>query len=110
MHQSASGAFTGEVAAPMLSEIGVHGVILGHSERRQLFGETKLEGTHWTDRWYYAVGPGAAYLVLGAAAILVFARSAASTYWIAFSILALLYFAIRNAWDLVTWLAPRGRP
>ncbi len=40
MHQAASGAFTGEVSAPMLTEVGVHGVILGHSERRQQFGET----------------------------------------------------------------------
>jgi triosephosphate isomerase (TIM) len=40
MHHAASGAFTGEVSPPMLGEIGVHGVILGHSERRQLFGET----------------------------------------------------------------------
>jgi triosephosphate isomerase len=40
MHESDSGAATGEVSAPMLTEIDVHGVILGHSERRQFCGET----------------------------------------------------------------------
>ena len=40
MHQADEGAFTGEVSAPMLSELGVHGVVLGHSERRAMFGET----------------------------------------------------------------------
>ncbi len=40
MHEEDAGAYTGEVSAPMLAEIDVAGVILGHSERRQLFGET----------------------------------------------------------------------
>jgi triosephosphate isomerase len=35
-----SGAYTGEVSAPMLQAVGCHYVILGHSERRQFFGET----------------------------------------------------------------------
>jgi triosephosphate isomerase (TIM) len=39
MHQAPSGPFTGEVSAPMLVELDVHGVVLGHSERRQHFGE-----------------------------------------------------------------------
>jgi len=39
-HQAPGGAYTGEVSAPMLKSVGAEYVIIGHSERRQYFGET----------------------------------------------------------------------
>ena len=40
VHWAAEGAYTGEISAPMLRELGVYGTIVGHSERRQHFGES----------------------------------------------------------------------
>ena len=52
-HWAKSGAFTGEISAEMLSAMGVKIVIIGHSERRQYFGETDVTvmtgcGPPWT--------------------------------------------------------------
>lgn len=41
-HYEKSGAFTGEISANMLAEMGVEYVVIGHSERRQYFGETDV--------------------------------------------------------------------
>jgi triosephosphate isomerase len=43
MHWAPEGAYTGEISSRMLNELDVHGVVLGHSERRQFFGETDEE-------------------------------------------------------------------
>jgi len=46
MHEAEQGAYTGEVSAAMLTELDVHGVVLGHSERRQYFNETDRALSH----------------------------------------------------------------
>ena len=45
-----SGAFTGEVSAPMLKDVGVGAVVVGHSERREIFGESDDMVARKTDR------------------------------------------------------------
>src|SRR3954462_14608618 len=40
VYHEQSGAFTGEISIPMLADVGASGAVIGHSERRQLFGET----------------------------------------------------------------------
>jgi triosephosphate isomerase len=54
MHQADSGAFTGEVSAPMLVEVDVQGVLLGHSERREFFAETDAALREKVPRALYA--------------------------------------------------------
>jgi len=46
MHEARNGAYTGEISAPMLTELDVHGVVLGHSERRQYYNETDRALSH----------------------------------------------------------------
>jgi len=66
--------------------------------------------THWSDFWYYGVVPTLAYLALCTANVATWARAPHAAFFEALCLLALLVVAIRNAWDLVTWLAPRRDP
>jgi hypothetical protein len=61
---------------------------------------------HWSDVWFYGAAPSVIYLALGATAAALFTAVEAGPYTLAAVLLALLLVSIRNAWDLVTYLAP----
>jgi hypothetical protein len=63
--------------------------------------------SHWSDFWYYGAAPGAAYLALAAATGAAWAGAPQAAHCVGLVVLGLLALGIRNAWDLVTWLAPR---
>jgi hypothetical protein len=63
--------------------------------------------THWSDFWCYGAVPTLVYLALCAANGATWVHAPHAAFFVALCLLALLLVAIRNAWDLVTWLAPR---
>ena len=70
-------------------------------------GSDKDAGAHWSDFWFYGAAPMAVYLLLEVAlADWMLPRDLACNM-MALGLLALLMISVRNAWDLVTWIAPR---
>lgn len=88
-----------------LVALGVYGA--GYAVRNcftlRRFGNT----THWSDPWFYGYIPPFAYAALALSAAAALARWQAGPPAVAASVLAILVLAVRNAWDLVSWLAPR---
>jgi hypothetical protein len=64
------------------------------------------EAPHWSDVWLYGVAPTAIYTGLFIAAIGLCQRAGWAVYTNAALLLALLLIGVRNAWDLITWMAP----
>jgi hypothetical protein len=62
---------------------------------------------YWSDHWCYGVVPGTIFVLLGIVALGFWMELEWAKYVLAAVITALLLCAIRNEWDLVTWLAPR---
>jgi len=65
------------------------------------------EPPHWSDFWMYGVTPTALCLALCAAALALGAQVAGAPHAFAALLLLLMLTGIRNAWDLVTWIAPK---
>jgi hypothetical protein len=63
---------------------------------------------HWTDLWFYGVIPCGLYLGLGVIAFAFWQGWWWAHYGVAAMTMALLLSAIRNEWDLITWIAPRA--
>jgi hypothetical protein len=63
--------------------------------------------SHWSDFWWYGVGPALTYVALAGATATAWVRAPHAAYLVALCLMSLLILAIRNAWDLVTWIAPR---
>ena len=75
-----------------------------------LIGIGRLEGehkAHWTDPWFYAILPLALYFVLVLVAGGLWRGSEWAPFGVAGTVVAMLLLAIRNEWDLITWIAPR---
>jgi hypothetical protein len=77
-----------------------------------LTGIQRLRNTedapHWSDPWFYGVMPIVIYLALGAVEAAFWTGSDWSEYGLAAVLTGALLLAIRNEWDLITWIAPRG--
>jgi hypothetical protein len=70
-------------------------------------GWTMKPKPHWSDVWYYGAGPGAIYGLLVVASASLWLTGAIWHNGFAAGALGLLLLGIRNAWDLVTYLAPK---
>jgi hypothetical protein len=65
------------------------------------------EPPHWSDAWFYGVLPGVVYAGLAGGALALGLHAGCAPLALGMMLLALLFVGIRNAWDLVTWLAPQ---
>jgi hypothetical protein len=92
------------VGVPALAGLAYAGVIGVRIGRGAVVPD---EEPHWSDVWYYGVAPAATYVALVATAVGVWTAVSWATYAVGWALMVLLLIGIRNAWDLVTYLAPR---
>jgi hypothetical protein len=97
---------TGAVMGTVLMVVAILGALHGATVCWRLMGGGAPATPHWTDHWTYGVAPTMAYLVLGGVGWAFFSGKPWAADALAAVLLGGLMLSIRNAWDLVTWLAP----
>jgi hypothetical protein len=102
-------ALTPPEVAVLIVLIGLAGLAAATRTCLGILGISKGgDPPHWSDLWGYGAGPAAIYVSILGVAAAIWLRVAAATYGLAALLLILLLLAIRNAWDLITWMAPKG--
>lgn len=71
-------------------------------------GKNPMEA-HWSDKWFYSAAPAAIYALMAAAGALTAVRAGAGLVLLAISQGLLVIAGVRNAWDLITYMAPRQK-
>jgi hypothetical protein len=90
--------------------IAVFGALGFAGSMRTCFGIVDFhkggDAPHWSDFWGYGAAPAAAYVLVETSAFELWRRAEWAVYLLAGALLVLMLIAIRNAWDLLTWMAP----
>jgi hypothetical protein len=74
------------------------------------FWFSKFKAAHWTDAWCYALAPAGIFALMTASGVATAMKPGVGLAMLAVSEGLLLAMCIRNAWDLITWIAPRAKP
>lgn len=96
------------IAAALFGAIAVIGLAYSGWVAVGMRAGQEIHPPHWSDMWFYGVAPTIIYVALLAAAVAIALGCRCATIGPALGTIAQLLVAIRNAWDLVTWLAPRA--
>ena len=95
--------------AAMLGAIAIAGGLNSILNCWRLMGRGPPNAAHWTDHWCYGLAPLIVYVAFGGAALAIGAHRSWAADALAAVMVVQLLLSIRNAWDLVTWLAPSAR-
>jgi hypothetical protein len=96
------------IVAGVVIAMGLAGAVYSLVKAWRLRFGREMRPPHWSDIWCYGVAPVLAYAALVAAGVTLAGEGAHAPRVLAAVLVAMLLLAIRNAWDLVTWLAPGG--
>ncbi len=105
---ASAGRMADRLITPVVIVCGLVGIV--HTIPRALEMRAPDAAEHWSDRWFYGAIPVAAYVLLTGVGVALYLSAAWAVYALAGMLLGLLLLSIRNAWDLVTYIAPRSKP